>query len=70
MNPEWATFVDKAMKDVCATLGIQTTSPQPKCELYKLLVYEKGSQYVSVPNSMQPSLISFSASFRMSSKSF
>ena len=33
---------------VCNTLGVNQAASAPKCELYKLLLYETGSQYVKI----------------------
>lgn len=43
-NPAWATFVAGIAKDACASLGVDFAVSKPKVELYKLLVYEAGSQ--------------------------
>ena len=44
-NPEWVNFVNgKVCNDVCKALGVSVGSSPPKMELYKLLLYEKGSQ--------------------------
>jgi len=44
-NPEWVNFVnDKVCNDVCTALGVSVGISPPKMELYKLLLYEKGSQ--------------------------
>ncbi|KAF8604770.1 hypothetical protein BDV93DRAFT_605704 [Ceratobasidium sp. AG-I] len=45
-NPAWATYIDAAMKSVCVTLGVETETTTPKCELYKLLVYQEGSHFL------------------------
>ena len=43
-NPKWKPFVDKIAAGVCKTLGVNYAASQPRCELYKLLLYETGSQ--------------------------
>jgi hypothetical protein len=49
-NPVWSTFMGKVVQDVCKTLGVNLQASQPRCELYKLLLYEKGSQSVALRN--------------------
>lgn len=44
-NPDWQAFVDKITKDVQRDLGLENQNL--KSQLYKLLVYEKGSFFVS-----------------------
>lgn len=34
----------KAVRDVCETLGVQIDLSEPRYELYKMLLYEAGSQ--------------------------
>ena len=43
-NPEWNAFIKRVVKDVCETLGVNIATSAPRCELYKLLLYETGSQ--------------------------
>ncbi|KAG5653300.1 hypothetical protein H0H81_001260 [Sphagnurus paluster] len=44
-NPQWAPFVAaKVAKTVCQALGVAQAAVAPRCELYKLLLYEEGSQ--------------------------
>lgn len=45
-NPAWQTFMARVLNEVCMTLGVNAAASQPRCELYKLLLYESGSQYV------------------------
>lgn len=41
----WANFVDKTVvPHIWKALGIAPASTPPRCELYKLLLYETGSQ--------------------------
>lgn len=47
-NPKWAGFVDDVAKKTCEALGVDFASSKPRCELYKLLLYEKGSQLVFI----------------------
>ncbi|KAG8921756.1 hypothetical protein FRC01_014908, partial [Tulasnella sp. 417] len=42
-NPAWKKFIDRVVQEVCATLGVNISASRPRCELYKLLLYEKGS---------------------------
>ena len=47
LNPEWEIFLTKNVcPEVCQSLGVAIGDSPPKMELYKLLLYEKGSQYV------------------------
>jgi hypothetical protein len=43
-NPAWVAFMGRVSQDICTTLGVNFQASQPRCELYKLLLYEKGSQ--------------------------
>jgi len=44
-NTEWLTFMGGVVvKRVCAELGVSVQASMPRCELYKLLLYETGSQ--------------------------
>ena len=45
LNPRWSAFVSQALAQVCQTLGVNFQASQPRAELYKLLLYETGSQY-------------------------
>lgn len=45
-NPAWDTFLKGVVKEVCAALGVDFAESKPRCDLYKLLLYETGSQYV------------------------
>ena len=47
-NPLWAPFLDKTVKEVCEVLGVNFDASRPKCEPFKLLLYETGSQYVDL----------------------
>jgi hypothetical protein len=55
-NPEWLKYVDGVVcSEVCRVLGVAIGNSPPKMELYKLLLYETGSQSVialliSIPN--------------------
>ncbi len=40
--------MDQVVLDVCQALGVNHEASQPRCNLHKLLLYEKGSQYVIV----------------------
>jgi len=43
-NPDWQNFVDKTAQSVCEKLGVRVEKAALQCELYKLLLYEPGSQ--------------------------
>jgi hypothetical protein len=45
-NPAWDVFIRRSVQEVCAGLGVNYAASQPRCELYKLLLYETGSQCV------------------------
>ena len=44
MNPRWNAFVAGVVAEVCQTLGVNFQASRPRAELYKLLLYETGSQ--------------------------
>lgn len=43
-NPAWGTFISSVAKRACHELGVSNHLRAPRCELYKLLLYEQGSQ--------------------------
>jgi len=43
-NPAWNIFMDGVVREVCTTLGVDPSVSRPRCEPYKLLLYETGSQ--------------------------
>ncbi len=44
-NPNWLTYVqDVAVSAVCSSLRLKKYDTLPRCELYKLRIYETGSQ--------------------------
>lgn len=43
-NREWELFVQSLVQSVCSALGVQAAQIMPRCELYKLLLYQVGSQ--------------------------
>lgn len=45
-NLKWKAFEEEMLKEVCAGLGVSPTSSMPRAELYKMLLYDTGSQYV------------------------
>ena len=45
-NGDWDKFMEETVKEVCAALGVNHSASRPRCELYKLLMYETGSQCV------------------------
>ncbi|KAF6756349.1 hypothetical protein DFP72DRAFT_284134 [Ephemerocybe angulata] len=46
-NPNWFTFVDEmAVNTVAATLGVTNYATKPRCELYKMLLYQPGSHFL------------------------
>ncbi|RDX51144.1 hypothetical protein OH76DRAFT_1401917 [Lentinus brumalis] len=46
MNAAWAPFMAQTVRDVCEVLGVNFQASQPRCELYKLLLYETGSHFL------------------------
>ncbi|TCD68486.1 hypothetical protein EIP91_010661 [Steccherinum ochraceum] len=44
-NGAWDNFVETAVKDACVALGVNYDASRPRCELYKLLLYETGSHF-------------------------
>jgi len=48
MNPKWApTIQEWVEKEVWSGLGCAPFTSPPRCELYKLLLYKPGAQWVS-----------------------
>ncbi|PIL31359.1 hypothetical protein GSI_06058 [Ganoderma sinense ZZ0214-1] len=45
-NPAWQPFLDGTVRDVCQALGVNLDTSKPRCELYKLLLYETGSHFL------------------------
>ncbi|KAL1951365.1 hypothetical protein VTO73DRAFT_514 [Trametes versicolor] len=45
-NGAWVPFMDQAVRDVCQVLGVNFEASKPRCELYKLLLYETGSHFL------------------------
>ncbi|KAG8940300.1 hypothetical protein FRC04_005433 [Tulasnella sp. 424] len=45
-NPAWKIFIDRVVQEVCAKLGVNIAASRPRCELYKLLLYETGSHFL------------------------
>jgi hypothetical protein len=46
LNEDWDEWIQEdVVKEVCAALGVNVEASKPRAELYKLLVYETGSQY-------------------------
>nr|GAT51563.1 predicted protein [Mycena chlorophos] len=45
-NPAWNAFVNRLVGEVCTALAVNVAASQPRAELYKLLVYEKGSHFL------------------------
>ncbi|KAL5531710.1 hypothetical protein ACEPAG_4587 [Sanghuangporus baumii] len=45
-NPTWSSFINLVAKRACTELGVPLGSKAPKCELYKLLLYEPGSHFL------------------------
>ncbi|KAF8596408.1 hypothetical protein BDV93DRAFT_610900 [Ceratobasidium sp. AG-I] len=45
-NPLWDSFLKKTVRSISSTLGVDLKSVQPKAELHKLLIYEKGSHFL------------------------
>jgi hypothetical protein len=45
LNEDWEKWIQESVvKEVCAALGVNVAASKPRAELYKLLVYETGSQ--------------------------
>jgi hypothetical protein len=45
VNPRWESYVESiAFETVWSTLGVAPYATKPRCELYKLLLYQPGSQ--------------------------
>jgi hypothetical protein len=44
INPAWDEWMDETVNDVCKSLGVNAAASKPRAELYKLLLYETGSQ--------------------------
>ena len=47
-NRAWSLWLERVVQEVCTALGVNFAASQPRCELYKLLIYETGSQYVFI----------------------
>jgi len=46
-HPQWEAFIKNTVcTEVCKSLGVPMGKNPPKMELYKLLLYERGSQCV------------------------
>ncbi|KAF8596409.1 hypothetical protein BDV93DRAFT_480289 [Ceratobasidium sp. AG-I] len=45
-NPLWADFLQKTTRNISSNLGVDLEVVQPKAELHKLLIYEKGSHFL------------------------
>ncbi|TCD68476.1 hypothetical protein EIP91_010651 [Steccherinum ochraceum] len=45
-NPEWPEFMEKVVHEVCTSLGVNIEASKPRCDLYKLLLYETGSHFL------------------------
>ena len=45
-NSSWTSFLGGVVDTVWKGLGVAPFTTRPRCELYKLLLYETGSQYV------------------------
>lgn len=43
-NAKWNKFIDGMVEKACDALGVDYYGCEPRCELHKLLLYEKGSQ--------------------------
>lgn len=49
MNAEWENYVNKTLcAELCQSLGISAGNNPPRMQLYKLLLYETGSQCVTL----------------------
>ncbi|GBE89811.1 hypothetical protein SCP_1701360 [Sparassis crispa] len=45
-SPAWNLFLDRVVQEVCAELGVNIAASKPRCELYKLLLYETDSHFL------------------------
>ncbi|KAL4245987.1 hypothetical protein ABKN59_009134 [Abortiporus biennis] len=45
-NPRWHRFMMEVVNEVCQSLGVSLIASTPRCELYKLLLYETGSHFL------------------------
>ncbi|PIL31358.1 hypothetical protein GSI_06057 [Ganoderma sinense ZZ0214-1] len=45
-NAAWHPFLQGILRDVCQALGVNFDASKPRCELYKLLLYETGSHFL------------------------
>ncbi|KAA1473715.1 hypothetical protein DENSPDRAFT_288983 [Dentipellis sp. KUC8613] len=45
VNPSWNRFLEQSVSEVCESLGVNISISAPRAELYKLLLYEKGSNF-------------------------
>lgn len=45
-NPAWDPFLKRVVQEICTTLGVNIAASEPRCELYKLLLYETGSHFL------------------------
>ncbi|KZT67691.1 hypothetical protein DAEQUDRAFT_672681 [Daedalea quercina L-15889] len=45
-NPAWNGFLQGVVDNVCAELGVNVAVSKPRCEHYKLLLYETGSHFL------------------------
>jgi hypothetical protein len=43
-NPAWDSFLVDLVETLCKKLGVNSFASPPRLELYKLLLYESGSQ--------------------------
>ena len=43
-NAAWRVWLQQVIIEVCNVLGVNYHASRPRCELYKLLLYETGSQ--------------------------
>lgn len=45
-HPAWDAFISRVVTNVCEALGVSEMLSRPRCELYKLLACEKGSNFL------------------------
>ncbi|EED79522.1 predicted protein, partial [Postia placenta Mad-698-R] len=45
-NPAWDPFLKRVVQEICTTLGVNIAASEPRCELYKLLLYETSSHFL------------------------
>ena len=47
-NPAWDSFLQRVVRDICHSFGVDVEESRPHCELSHLLLTGTDSQYVKV----------------------